>query len=590
VRQTQSDKDEVVAAAVRYVRKRDEVFQYERRVPQRVQRDRARFAELFGSKALFRRSLRTKNHGEMHAAAYAVHLEFENLVARALGRVVPVAVSAPRALRKVTQGDLDALVERYSELTAKPFEQAYLMADSSPAFAGELERMHSELEIDAENLRSALRDKGATSKDLGFETPSDIARHVIEGERLDVKVGTPEFGAIVSAIRAGIEQGYRRIDGLEGGTILPKLPAQDAKQKPAALTLSETVKLYVRSKSLPPKTVSEVNLSLRIFEELHGNKALDSITRSDFIKFVEHLGSLDIGGKTPGSVQRPLSSQTMKKRLGFLRAAINHAIDRDLFDGRNPASNVKVDPWVRKVDAALMPAKRSFQIGELNKILQYPWFTGALSQTDTHRPGNLRLNDEHYWVPVVAIYTGCRAKELAGIRLDEVVIDDPHPHIRIRDNEYRGTKGSYSRFVPLIDAFLALGFKEYVNRVRREGHDRLFPNWEQPIPSMAANTREVSWSNAPLIRAFNRTLIPAVLGSTFVKGARLEVSFHGLRGSFKTMLQLHNVPMNVVNEIIGHSKSELDQRYIGTIPIEKTYPLVRNCDYEGLVVPKLEVP
>ena len=50
-------------------------------------------------------------------------------------------------------------------------------------------------------------------------------------------------------------------------------------------------------------------------------------------------------------------------------------------------------------------------------------------------------------------------------------------------------------------------------------------------------------------------------------------------------LSRHGVAPNVNNEVIEHSKNCMDQRYAGTVPLEETYPSIRWCTYEGLVLP-----
>jgi hypothetical protein len=50
-------------------------------------------------------------------------------------------------------------------------------------------------------------------------------------------------------------------------------------------------------------------------------------------------------------------------------------------------------------------------------------------------------------------------------------------------------------------------------------------------------------------------------------------------------LKKHQVPVNVINEVIGHSKGELDKRYVGTIPLDETYPAIRACGWDGLKIP-----
>jgi hypothetical protein len=50
----------------------------------------------------------------------------------------------------------------------------------------------------------------------------------------------------------------------------------------------------------------------------------------------------------------------------------------------------------------------------------------------------------------------------------------------------------------------------------------------------------------------------------------------------------NNLPINVVHEVVGHAKSELDARYIGDVTIEETYPQVKGLRYKDLIIPKLE--
>lgn len=78
-----------------------------------------------------------------------------------------------------------------------------------------------------------------------------------------------------------------------------------------------------------------------------------------------------------------------------------------------------------------------------------------------------------------------------------------------------------------------------------------------------------------------------MLADKLAPDARREVTFHSLRGAFKAMIgTTNNIPMNVVHEVIGHAKNELDTRYIGEVTIEETYPLIGSLVYEGLILPK----
>jgi hypothetical protein len=37
--------------------------------------------------------------------------------------------------------------------------------------------------------------------------------------------------------------------------------------------------------------------------------------------------------------------------------------------------------------------------------------------------------------------------------------------------------------------------------------------------------------------------------------------------------------------VVGHSKGEMDGRYIGTIPLEEIYPAIRACGWPDLQLP-----
>ncbi|TCM18164.1 phage integrase family protein [Novosphingobium sp. PhB165] len=548
----------------------------------------------FGSKPLFRRSLRTTSLAEMHAACIPVHLEFEQKVAAATGQVSVAPVTAitiaPGASRNVTQTDLDELADLYRRLVIEPLERAHIHADANPACAEEYERLIYDLELDAEDDAKALHIRGPG--DGQRETPADNAAWVIANRGWNAPIGSREFGAVVGAIRAGTLQGRNEAQALILGETAPRLGNTVSSETQSVQTLREAVEAYLKQRDLPARTVTEVQSSLRLFEGLIGNKRLDDLTRADFQTYAEHLASQTIGGKTAGSVTRPASPATLRKRIGLLRAVINHAIDTDKFTGKNPASGIKVDRYAAPPNKAMMPEKRRFTTHEMNLIFKHPWFTGCKSATpsQSHQSGTHRLMGSEYWVPVVAAYTGCRASELGGMMLTEVVLDSETPHFVIRDNKWRRTKKGEARKVPLLDALVELGFPAYVDRIRKSGAERLFPDWAPPNGKNTDRNDDKQWSNGRVIRSFNRTVIRQMLGDSLPSNARQEVTFHGFRGAFKAMLNHKDYGLhpNYINEVAGHEKDGMDTAYIGEIGIEDTYPAMRACRHNGLVIPKLE--
>jgi len=572
---------------VPHVRIRDGVYQYERRVPAHIRRDCRRFAELFGSKPLFRRSLRTKCLSQMHLAAQLASKEFDALVS---GDTSSSLAASSHALetptRTVTNADLVAIAQRYYDLTAESFEQLHRRADVDPRAADELERMQYQLEMDAEAIQATLTSRGEPP-DGPVLVPIEEARHVAREQNFFAPEGSEQLGAITSAVRIGLQRGFRRINELAQGEALPTITPKAVKQTATpAMTLRMAVESFIVDRKPSAKAASETRLALQQFEEVAGNKLLAAVTRDDVTGFMDRLASRKVGGKTPGSVVRHLSEHTIGKRLRLLGAAVNFSRDRGWFAGDNPMASVRVKSFAKPTDKAVMPDKRRLQVRELNRIFSHPWFTGCGSATKTHTAGEHRLQGCQYWAPVVAVLTGCRAGELGGMKLAEVRIDDPFPHLIVRSNEYRRTKNKRTRCVPILDALLELGFASYVARIQATGADRLFPDWMARVALGDADVGFPAWSNARVIRAFNRTVIPWALDGALPEGARREVTFHSLRGAFKSMLANTNgLPINIVHEIIGHTKGELDDRYIGEITIEETYPATRGCKFKGLNIP-----
>lgn len=79
-----------MANHIRYVRRRSNgVYYYERRVPQAVIDRPADWERYFKAQRLFRRSLQTKRQIDAFRMAEQAHREFDELVAKALGRSLP---------------------------------------------------------------------------------------------------------------------------------------------------------------------------------------------------------------------------------------------------------------------------------------------------------------------------------------------------------------------------------------------------------------------------------------------------------------------------------------------------------------------
>ncbi len=567
-----------MANAIKYVTKRDGVYQYQRRVPQEVLDRPAAYEALFGGRPLFRRSLRTKDQAAALIATHEVEIDFDRRVQQALGKAL---LATPQ--RRLTPNLLQAISAEQKSLVARPYRQHLVQREQDMAHHVEVERMFEQFEMDAEDIRRVLIDMEPTD-DPRLDVAA-IANRIIENEAICAPTASPERSFVIKAVREGLIDGYREIGELMSGK-QSVMPAVNAVKRTKQPRLSEVVMKHVAV--IPSRrTKSEIQTALRDFIAHVGDLPIDEITKAHVRSFCDHQGAKTVGGRTRNSIARPMSSANLKKKVGLLRAAVNRFGAQSGFEGANPFAGIRVAVFTTPQSAKVMPDKRPFELEELNRVFAYPWFTGCASAKRIHSPGHHRLTGMHYWAPVVALLTGCRAGELGGLMVDEVRLDDRFPHIIIRDNKFRTTKKHYQRKIPMLDQLIELGFIDFVERARSQGHERLFDDWIAPGGN--AHADDPAWSNSAVIRSFNQTLVPKALDGLLMPGARRAVTFHSFRGAFKTLLTLqrYGIQQNYVHEVVGHEKFHLDARYIGEIPLEETYPAIRACRYDGLVLPSL---
>jgi integrase len=463
-------------------------------------------------------SLRTKRQIEAMQKGAEVERQFDRLVDLALGRsAISPNAQSDQNVRALTPAILANIQSRVSERTARHWAQAIVLAELNEDGREELARMVADRELEAERLKDIL---------VGFDTSIDPrmpdivgeVQRIVRDQRLDVQPDTPEWAVLSRAVREGLIKGQREIDAMLSGAA-SAVPEERLKPKDsAAPRLSEAVKDYI-AQPKAPRTLREVQTSLASFIHAVGDLRINEITRTEVMQFCKIEGSKTVGGKSKGSIERPISPATLQKKITLIGSAINHAIETEAFHGPNPFHKINVKRFTQPVPKAIMPNKRPFSPHELQLIVHHPWFTGCASQTNTHHPGSFRLDGMHYWVPILAMHSGCRAGEIGGLRVTEVRLDYRHPHIVIQDNAWRTTKGGYRRLVPLLDVLIAHGFGNYVERIASAGHDRLFPDWTPPANRTDAGAP--AWSNGKLIRAFNRTVVPQQLRAILAEGATL---------------------------------------------------------------------
>jgi integrase len=579
------------------------VWYFERRVPLDVILSVDAWQRVFGGKKLWRKSLRTRNLIDAVERYYDVATEFEAFLADARGAIAAPTVLAhaqPQETSVLTTDEYTALGYREHKIITSGWSQLSAKSNVSAKFAEKFEADSAEYMANRPRRLEQIRNRNLRSvSGADWPLPFSRASEINVENGYNMSLESNRFGVLVGVIRGAMLRADADIVEIINGSLTSPSSAspvaRDAAKINRALarrtpTISETVKTYVdaggSNNKLAVRTKNGMHQALDEFVAAVGDKQLHHITRADVQRFLQLEGAKSVGGKTPSSIKRPMSPATVKKKMTFLRSAVAMAIDRENFEDANPFATVKVAGYVKAVNKAVTPDKRAFSLSELRTLLSHPWFVGCEDTSDrgSLRPGAHRLNDARFWGPILALYTGCRVGELGGLRLSEVFLDDDHPHIQIQPNRYRGIKNNKPRTVPILDALRSLGFDQYLRTVLATGADRVFPDWSPPKRISLDGDSDALWSSSKWPKAFNRTILPAALKGTLDPDMRRPVTLHSFRGSFKRLLEDSDIPKHYVDDIIGHAKSEIDQRYSGTRSIDFLSDRTRMLEYKNLSI------
>jgi integrase len=221
----------------------------------------------------------------------------------------------------------------------------------------------------------------------------------------------------------------------------------------------------------------------------------------------------------------------------------NAAILRDLMEivGKVPVATIDKEmlrPYRQTVMALPKEKKDSearapFTSEELQCIFLSEDFKSAKNRGQTRSP-------YMFWLPVIGLHTGARIEELAGLRLEDVkqegdvwVLDINVKHRRLKNK-------SSIRQIAIHPTVLELGFLDYVERRRKQGHAYLFPEL-----GVRQGRKGMTASNY-----FGRYLDR--LGIT----ARDKV-FHSFRHNLLNRCKQQGIDLAVAQEIAGHANETM---------------------------------
>lgn len=208
---------------------------------------------------------------------------------------------------------------------------------------------------------------------------------------------------------------------------------------------------------------------------------------------------------------------------------------------------------------------------ELKALFSSPLFVGCHTKKE-HQPGDEKIRDWRYWLPLCALYSGARAGEVAQLECADVRETDGVWIFDLKE-EGEGTgkrlkNKSSRRIVPVHAALIALGFIDHVQSQARKGHRLIFDDL-QPGP-------RGDWSHMPSkfwARYLNR------LGMK-----RRGLCLHSFRHTFADECRRVAVEGGVLQALLGHSDHSQTGHY-GTLALgnlRQRHDAITSVSYGGL--------
>lgn len=119
--------------------------------------------------------------------------------------------------------------------------------------------------------------------------------------------------------------------------------------------------------------------------------------------------------------------------------------------------------------------QRALTEPELKKLIEGPKFTAMAKDPE---------QESMYWFTVLSLFTGARPRELCQVNPQvDFGQDEGHwyvdlsPHTAAGKGITKSIKTGEERRIPLHPELVSLGFPEYVERIKGQGADRLFPSF-----------------------------------------------------------------------------------------------------------------
>ena len=282
--------------------------------------------------------------------------------------------------------------------------------------------------------------------------------------------------------------------------------------------------------------------------------------------FIKAKGNIDVamvGVKTITDYKKELlalgrEATTVNDHITILDGFFEYCINNKVVNMVNPAKDLRIVGADNKAESY-----EPFTDDELQKIFQADLYCKKLKLPD------------FYWCPLIALFTGARAEEIASLDLEQIYSVKGIWVIDI----LKGKNANATRRVPIHGQLVALGFLDYVSALRNAGYKKLFPHIQPGTNGYRKN----------MTRMFGIYLdLPEV---NVVDPLKV---FHSFRHTVVTALTNAGVNDGIKRAMVGHdidtrTSSHDDYIHHSALTVPNLNAAINLLQYEGIDFVKLKV-
>lgn len=523
-----------------------------------------------------------------------IELEINGLITsgkRAINEGLSLIRRSPKLtvqLRSLTQPENIKLTEReqvvykWDKFPDLGWLREIYMGSDSPAekadkWLGKFDnRVRSSLVLRLNNYYELMRDAQAALIRLDFKTVSSLI------EQLDLLPDSSSY------LRPDVVGEKAHSNSSSARSLIKQRTPRNVYSLEAALKAFHDDKRILRAVNSSSMSSVKIESELRreanrcrVVHQLVGIDDISRVKRQDVIRAIELLSEFPVVSKQSKYRDKfertPISKWIeLGKELGF--KPLSH---KTIFSYVSAASalyewaNRHIDslignPWrgvikKRKSGHNQLHERRPFSQEELSKIFSQRQFVEG--EKGLYRRNRRRLYYQ-YWLPLIALFSGMRANEIAQLYRDDIKCKDGIHYFDLtsrREDQSLKNSGA-TRIIPVHSKLIELGFIDFLNRFTSEQH--LFPE-------LTYSERDGYFKSAG--EWFRRFLREVLDDNT-------KLSFYSFRHTFADAFKQQQVVSTIPGTLLGHKSNTITfDVYGGSVMLETLQNNIEMLNFSSVV-------